>query len=102
MRRVYFIWAGRFIMNRFTAKLALMGILLWQFAALVFVAAVVSNAQHGGAGLVHQASYMAKAFIATNLAVQTIILAIVIFGGWLALDAYRNIRPLLSHSPWAV
>jgi hypothetical protein len=91
MRRIYLIWFGRIFLNRFTIKIGVLGLLMWELATYVVVQAVVENALHaqGSAG------YMYDAFLHTDLVVQGIVIGGAVVAGLLARDTYRNISPFL-------
>ena len=90
MRRIYLIWVGRLILNRYTIKMALLAFCAWEFAAYVFVRAVMENAAHAtGMGY---PGYFVTAFFHTHLITQLLVLGIAVLGFWLASDALKNFR----------
>ncbi len=90
MRRVYLIWMGRLVVNRYTIKVAILGLLAWQFAAYVFVQAVFENAAYTNG--FNYLAYFFGAFLHTHFITQAIVLGIGIVTAWLLLDTYRNLR----------
>ena len=90
MRRVYLIWMGRLAFNRYTLKMAILGLLAWQFAAYVFVQAVLDNAARTSG--FDYFGYFFGAFTHTHLITQAIVLGISVVVAWLMVDTYRNLR----------
>ena len=90
MRRIYLIWVGRLLVNRYTLKVAILAALAWQFAAYVFVRAVFDNASHVS-GL-RYLEYFFGAFLRTDFLVQLLIVGMSAVSFLLAYDTLKNFR----------
>ena len=90
MRRVYLIWAYRIIVNKFTAKLAALGLLAWGLTMYVVIGSVIANASRLSG--FDYAAYFWKAFLGTGFVVETILVAVVIVATMVLLDTMKNLK----------
>ncbi|MBI5138631.1 MAG: hypothetical protein HZA95_02430 [Candidatus Vogelbacteria bacterium] len=90
MRRVYLIWAYRLMVNKFTAKIAALGILAWGLTMYVVIESVMTNASRLSG--FDYAAYYWNAFLGTGFFVETILVAAVLIAALIVLDTLSNIK----------
>ena len=91
MRRVYLIWVGRMLLHRTTVRLVLLALFAWEFAAYVFIRAVIQNASHVS-GFFAYLGYYVSAFEHTQFMIQGLILGMGVLATWLGFDTIKNLH----------
>ena len=92
MRRVYLIWAGRLIANKFTAKIAALGILAWVLTMFVVVDSVVENASRLKG--FDYATYYWNAFLSTGFVEEVILVTLTVVALLTTFETLKNVKNL--------
>lgn len=86
MRRIYFIWAIRYILNPVTIKIAAIAIITWQLFTRVSIITIFQNWRTMGADLAATFRFLESAFLNTEAMVQLLTLGVGILAALLVYD----------------
>lgn len=91
MRKIYFLWFFKQVVNRTTAKIALAVTLLWQLSVTVSIPNVLAN-MRSLADLPSAAAFMESALVNTEVMTLMLLSGITVVGLWAVRDAALSRR----------
>lgn len=80
MWKIYTVWVFRTLINKITAKLAVIALLIWQLAGYVSFADVVRNVSSSSRDLSGYYAFFKSAVVNTEFITQMLLLGVIVVG----------------------